>query len=861
MKINYGIYIGTTSASIAKMEAGVPVIIRSDVLKDSTPIAVAINRKGNLIVGDKAYNFWKIESFKKSEFSNSFIEFSRTLGTDKKYFSSNASRSFSSEELLSEIIKRLISYEKEQNVNAAVLTVPSNFKLNQIDAVRKAGYLAGIKQVETIHEPVASALAYGLDAKRYNGFSLDFKFTNCCFFATMLKVEDGITHIIDSEEDNYLGGKNLDYAIVDQIIIPHIQVRFNIDDLLSDVVKKEEYRSGLKFFAEEIKNNLFFNSSHNIFVDCGEDDNGEEIEIDFTVTQKELKIVLSPIYQKALDKAKSLLLRNNIIDLKKITLVGSETASPILREIITQQLCEPDTSLDPETVIAKGAAIYASTIDLSDELKSQTRDRTKIHIEIGYEPFTNEAEEFVTLKILEDKTEGEIPKKVYAEIKRVDNAWSGGKLEITKGGEVFDVYINEFTQNNFIVELTDTLGNKIECMPNTFSIQYGFVNKATLQYSIGTEVICNRTGKIVFATIKGIEKNQSLPATGALNGIKTEKDIRPGFESDFIKIPIYQGEHGAEGTRAIYNEHVYDIVISGADLPSLLPKDSDVDLTISIDKSQQMTVQAYFPRIDFTTEVNIPSTITISIETNWLANEISKAKKSLFELKQSEIDISYFKLKQVETDLERIEILFEKNKNDVDGKQEVLSNLRKILKTIDKLNETIEWPKLELELKEAFYRLESLSNDLNNDGIVQMAFQFKAQLNEVIKTKDIKLGNFLLQEITKETNSIESINKKYDREYLQLYENREMTLVEVKQSLEEVNRQNGRVYKEVLALLKQETKKITKAKVEDLLFHLTEDGLIPANTFQEFYEQLSNINGDTTLLEKLNKDIKAYESK
>jgi Ca2+-binding EF-hand superfamily protein len=88
-----------------------------------------------------------------------------------------------------------------------------------------------------------------------------------------------------------------------------------------------------------------------------------------------------------------------------------------------------------------------------------------------------------------------------------------------------------------------------------------------------------------------------------------------------------------------------------------------------------------------------------------------------------------------------------------------------------------------------------------------------------------------------------------------------MTLVEVKQSLEEVNRQNGRVYKEVLALLKQETKKITKAKVEDLLFHLTEDGLIPANTFQEFYEQLSNINGDTTLLEKLNKDIKAYESK
>lgn len=59
------------------------------------------------------------------------------------------------------------------------------------------------------------------------------------------------------------------------------------------------------------------------------------------------------------------------------------------------------------------------------------------------------------------------------------------------------------------------------------------------------------------------------------------------MDNDFIKIPLYQGEHGADGTRAIYNEHVYDIIISGADLPALLPDNSDVDLTISIDKSQK----------------------------------------------------------------------------------------------------------------------------------------------------------------------------------------------------------------------------------------------------------------------------------
>jgi molecular chaperone DnaK len=871
MKINYGIYIGTTSASIAKMEAGVPVVLRShDKLKDTTPLSVAINAKGSLFVGDKAYDIFRVNSLKSllnKTPLNAFVEFTRTLGTDKKYFSSNANRSFTSEELLAEVIKRLRSYEKRQDVNAAVLTVPAGYKNNQIDAVRKAGYLAGLKQVEIIQEPIASALAYGLDAKKYNGYSLDFKFESDCFDAALIKVEDGITMVIDSEGDNYLGGNNLDYAIVDQLIIPHIQESYTIDEILGDDNKKTEFKSALKFFAEEIKNNLNFNSSYDIYADpgecCGEDDEGEEIEIDLTVTQEQLKNVIAPIFQKAIDISKSLLHRNNIVELKKITFVGIETTSPILREMITQQLCEPDTSLDPETVIVKGAAIYASMIDLSDELKLHSIDRTKIQIEIGYEPFTNEVEEFVTLKILQDKSEGRIPEKVFAEIKRGDNAWTSGMLEITKVGEVFDVQINEFTQNNFIVELTDENGIKIECEPNTFSIQYGFVNKSTLPYNIGTEAICNRTGKIIFTTIRGLEKNQSLPARGTINSIKTKKDIRPGFESDFIKIPIYQGEHGSNGTRAIYNEHVYDIIISGADLPCLLPKDSDIDLTISIDKSQQMTVQVYFPHIDFRIEANIPSAKTISIETNWLANEIKKAKKALFELKQSSLDINYFKLKQVETDLERIEILllFDKNENDVDRKQEVLTNLRKILKSIDELNETLEWPKLELDLKEAYNRLDSLSNDLKNDNIIQMAFQFKTQLNEVIKTKDIKAGNFLLQEVIKETNRIESINEKYDREYLQLYENGEMTLFEVKQSLEEVKRQKGRVYQQVLDLIEQENKNITKEKVEDLLFQLTEDGLIPAKTFQEFYEQLSNMNGDAVLLEKLNNDIKAYDSK
>jgi molecular chaperone DnaK len=394
MKINYGIYIGTTSASIARMEAGEPVVIRSiDKLKYTTPIAVAINKKGNLFVGDKAYDAWKSDRFKKSGNQNSFIEFTRTLGTDKKYFSSNANRSFSSEELLAEVIQRLISYDRDQNVNAAVITIPSNFKLNQIDAVRQSGYLAGLKQVEIITEDQAAAFSYGLDAKRNNGFSLVFKFTSNDFNTALIKSDNGFLSVIDTEGDNYLGGENLDYAIVDQLIIPQIQENFSIDEILDDDNKKAAFRSALKFFAEDMKNNLSFNPSHNIYVDpgeCGEDDEGEEIEIDLTVTQEQLKNVFAPIFQRAINNCLELLKRNNLngSDLNSLILAGKPTYSPILRDMLFEQICEPDTSIDPETVIVKGAAIYASTIDLKDELKNLKINRTKIQLEIGFEPFT-----------------------------------------------------------------------------------------------------------------------------------------------------------------------------------------------------------------------------------------------------------------------------------------------------------------------------------------------------------------------------------------------------------------------------------------------------------------------------------------
>ena len=293
--------------------------------------------------------------------------------------------------------------------------------------------------------------------------------------------------------------------------------------------------------------------------------------------------------------------------------------------------------------------------------------------------------------------------------------------------------------------LYDDRGNLLECEPKNFTIIQGSkIGSATLAYNFGIEIKKLDTGKICFETIKGLEKNKSTPAVGTRNGLKTQKQIRPGMESDFIRIPLFEGRDGAENTRAFYNDHVRDIRISGADLPALLPQNSDVDLTISIDRSEKITVVAYFPYLDFTHEVTVESKIT-SIDTEFLENELRKALGSIEELEDKGNNSP--KLAEIKREILALEEEFENNPNDTDTKQKVIEKLREQLKKVDEIESATAWPTLEAELKEEFYRLEKAQKDLGNEQTAQAVNEIKRQLEEVLRAKDEKLGKVLLDEI------------------------------------------------------------------------------------------------------------------
>lgn len=756
-KIDYGIDLGTTNSAISRMEKGEPLIKKTDTLKDTIPSCVYINKKKSIQVGDSAYNAMKrdklraMRTWDKSDL-NSFIEFKRTMGTDKNHYSPNLDKNLTSEDLSSEVLKKLKSFITDESVKSIVVTVPAKFTSNQKDATLRAATIAGFDHCELLQEPIAASMAYGLDANSKDGFWLVFDFGGGTFDVALLKVEEGIMKVIDTEGDNHLGGKNLDDAIVDEIIIPYFEENYVIESILKDKDKKSILQDAMKSYAEETKIQMSFNDTYNVLSDLGEipgeDDEGEEFELDITVSQEMMKRTMGPIFQKAIDISNNLLDRNNLDgkSISSLILVGGPTFSPILRRMLEEQLTKPDLSVDPMTVVAKGAALFASTINVSDEIREQQRDKEKIQFVFGYESTSVEEEELVTVRILKDMTTGELPIIIFVDIVRSDIAWSSGKIEIDANGEVIEVKLNSGKANAFDVLAYDDKGDLLEIEPSSFTIIQGSkIGSATLPYNFGVEVKSRTSGKVEFKSIKGLEKNQSTPAVGTLNNLKTQKQLRPGNKDDVLSIPIYQGDYGADGTRAIYNEFVYKLLITGDDLPKLLPEGSDVDLTFNVDTSERMSLSVYFPTLDYTEEIEVPSNTTQKeIDADWLTSEINKSINTINLIREEGVGGDAETLDKLDNEIHEIKDHLESNETDYDRKKDVLNSLRLSLKSLDQIQSDSEWPKMEEELKDVFYRLEENEKNFGSDTTKGLVKQFKEQIPEVLKSKNTKIAQELI---------------------------------------------------------------------------------------------------------------------
>lgn len=753
-KMKFGIDLGTTNSAICKMEGGDPIVKKTDTLKDTLPSCVSFTKKQVIKVGDSAYNDLrqaKSRATKKwsNDSMNVFIEFKRDMGTDKENFSSYMNASYSPEQLSAEVLKTLKSFVSDERVSSAVITIPAKFKADQIAATKRAALLAGIDQCELLQEPIAASMAYGLSAANKNGQWLVFDFGGGTFDAALIKVEDGIMQVKDTEGDNYLGGKNLDYAVVDNIIIPYLEENYVIDDIMSNESTRNILRDAMKFYAEQAKNQLSFKEQTDItsqLDEFGEDDEGTEIELDLVITQAQIEPVLAQVFQKAIDITKDLLKRNGLkgMDLDQLILVGGPTYSPYLRKMLREQITpNVNTDIDPMTAVAKGAALFAAGIDC--EVKEEIKHGT-IALNLSYEANSVQPMEYVTIQLDQSESTGDMPETLYVELIRSDKGWSSGKVEINDIGDVVECQLMEGKNNAFSIIAYDEKGSVLPCFPNEINIMQGIVvGNAVLPYNISIEAHDSGLDKNVVKSVKGLEKNQQIPAVGTLNGLKTRTQLRPGIEEDTLIIPIYQSEHNADGTSAVHNDHVFDVVITGDEVGQLIPTGSDVDITIKVDRSQMLKLEAFFPVSGETVEKEVRIDARPVVSSSELEKLRNAAISKLRALKSSSA-ISDSETSESEKLINEINGRFDGEKSSEDGRMHLQADIRRAFLKMEKVENEHEWDALEVEIREEFDRLEKANNELGNKYDQQVA-NVRSQVDMVIRSKDVRQGRAVLDDI------------------------------------------------------------------------------------------------------------------
>ncbi len=372
-----GIDLGTTNSLVAFMQADTPVVIPGEDGLNLVPSVVALGENDQIIVGSAARNYL-IETPERAVYS-----IKRLMGRgvediqeELKLFPFRLADDLQSGEVLriklgnktytppeiSAFILRQLKRNAERffggPVSKAVITVPAYFNDAQRQATKDAGRIAGLDVLRLVNEPTAASLAYGLDKKK-NGIIAVYDLGGGTFDISILKLHDGIFEVIATNGDTHLGGDDIDNLLI-TIALDDIR-----GDMGLDLRRSGEAVQTIRKAVIEAKIALSAQASTKLDIELPE---GKRYQREITreqfdgLTQPILDRTLAPCRQ-ALKDAK---LKPEQID--EVVLVGGSTRIPKVRALV-QDLFQrtPHTDLNPDEVVALGAAVQANILSGGSE--------------------------------------------------------------------------------------------------------------------------------------------------------------------------------------------------------------------------------------------------------------------------------------------------------------------------------------------------------------------------------------------------------------------------------------------------------------------------------------------------------------
>lgn len=695
--IDFGIDLGTSNSAVAVFSGDRVEIIRNNENSEITPSVVRYLPSGAVQVGQTAYQYLKMPDAAGSTFSR----FKRSMGIQEPYLVETTGAEVTPEMLAAELLKSLRQDAESwvsEAVEAAVITVPAMFELAQCEATIRAAAMAGIRQAPLLQEPIAAGLAYGYDNNAGDGYFLVYDIGSGTFDISLLRIEAGRLAVVGTEGDNYLGGSDWDLRLANAIVERLIDQGYELWDVTDP--DGHEFRSRMKFVAEQEKIQLSRRDHVEVFLDGTlHDMEGDPIETSLTIKRSEYEVLISD------DIERSVVLVSRLLEtygmpanqIRNIVLVGGPTKTPLLRSMLSSSFVIPlETRLDPMTVVASGAARFASTTQIEESKTSIPVSVDTLKVSLVYPP----ASEDVVVPI--GGRFETAPAGLVIEVRRADGGWMSGRIPVQNGIFQTSVPLVQGRGNVFGLTATGAQGQRFLLDPERFTITQGLVvAPPPLARSIAV-VAWDAAGREVQHTL--LERNQPLPAVSPKYVFRSTRAVRAGHSEDVLAIHVVEGEYD----RRELNRPVGRVLIHGGQLQRDLPKDTIVELSLAIDQSRAVKVSAYLPLLDVLIAEVLQDKAQIQEDADEvrerLDNELERIAK-ISEFSTAGLHEISGLARQIEEDLDAAD------GGDIERSNRAATNWKELSARIDKYESDVELQHVSATLQDMLARTQQLATD------------------------------------------------------------------------------------------------------------------------------------------------------
>ncbi len=371
-----GIDLGTTNSVAAVLEGGDPVVITTAEGSRLLPSVVAFARNGERLVGQTAKRqsvinpentIFSIKRFmgkREQDVRHEKVPYRVVAGPsgDARVSVPQAGKDFTPQEISAMILQKLKKDAEAylgEPVSQAVITVPAYFNDSQRQATKDAGKIAGLEVLRIINEPTAAALAYGLDKKKDETI-LVFDLGGGTFDVSLLEVGEGVVEVKATSGDTHLGGDDWD-----QVLVDHVADEFKREQGI-DLRQDRQALQRLREAAEKAKIELSSGMETEINLPFVTADASGPKHLQTKITRARFEQLSQPLvrrlrgpFEQALKDAKL-----SPADIDEVILVGGATRMPMVQQLVRELTGgkEPNKSVNPDEVVAVGAAIQAGVL-------------------------------------------------------------------------------------------------------------------------------------------------------------------------------------------------------------------------------------------------------------------------------------------------------------------------------------------------------------------------------------------------------------------------------------------------------------------------------------------------------------------